>query len=426
MRVETEIYRAIARLAARNLGTLDEVIGVYARRSVAVGEVVLGRSDIDLHAVIAPPASLDSESALLSELARRFARMKRLAPCLGHLDVSTRRELDAWYREQPFQWYRDRAWLPLDGEEFERPRGGLHGSGKDRILWWFFWAALLLPKSFRAGDARTCCNLVLDMFDVYRLYVGSSDEPLSRAALVELWSESRPPGAERDSILRAYRRGFRGHRGAALVPLYRESLALHDALFAQTAARLEGSASGTLASRVPPRFTGRTYVLVDVESRRALDEALETMRRDETVWVLTEAGLKLYLLHRNPWEHRMLSAAGDGFELVPPPRSAFRQVMQRFLYREIPRHYGLCGDRRHIGPLYAQTRLYAAEQLVAADGPDLRRAYRRRYGGELLTDGSRQEYFRDRYPVVCRIIDEARSSLAGVGRRGAGPPLQPD
>jgi len=198
----TAVYRTLARLVARSLGSLDAVVGVYARRSVAAGEVVLGRSDTDLHVIVSPPPSLEAEGELLCHLAERFRALKRLVPCLGHFDVSTREELSRWYAEQPSQWYRDRAWLRLYGEEFERPRAELDGGARDGLLWWYFWAALLLPGSFRAGDARTCCNLVLDLFDVYRLYTGAPDEPRSRGELAELWYQWGPPSSERAAILR--------------------------------------------------------------------------------------------------------------------------------------------------------------------------------------------------------------------------------
>jgi predicted nucleotidyltransferase len=122
MTAQTAAYRAIAGVAARTLGRLEGVIGVYARRSVATGEVAFGRSDIDLHILIAPSSSAEAEGELLANLVARYNRMRRVAPVLGHAWVSTREDLERWYIEQPAEWYRDRAWLRLYGEEFERPR----------------------------------------------------------------------------------------------------------------------------------------------------------------------------------------------------------------------------------------------------------------------------------------------------------------
>jgi predicted nucleotidyltransferase len=410
MRIDTEIYRALARVVARRLGRAESVLSVYARRSVAAGAVVLGRSDIDLHVIVARPSTLEEEAELLLDLSERFRRIKAVVPVLGHFDVSTREELERWYREQPFHRFRDRGWLRLYGEAFERPRGAIDGPARSRVLWWYFWAAQQLPHNFRVGNARTCFNLVLDMFDAYRLFTGESGS-LSRAELVRAWFDSGPSTEDRAAIVRASGRGFRAHRGAALEPLYRESLALHGRLSARVRDRVAASASGTVASRVPPAFDARTYLLVDPASEDAVQRGLQAMRRDESVWLVTEEALQLYLFHRNPWECATLSAADGDLELAQPPEAAFEQAVRFSLYREIPRHYGMLGHVGHIGPLYSQARLYADESFVASAAGELQDAYRERYGTTLTTAGPRERYFRHEYPPVCRVIDELRERL---------------
>ena len=64
------VYRAIARVAGAALGSFEFVESVFVRRSVATGEVSLGRSDIDLtivkflvehfslHILLPPPYAL--------------------------------------------------------------------------------------------------------------------------------------------------------------------------------------------------------------------------------------------------------------------------------------------------------------------------------------------------------------------------------
>lgn len=405
----TAIYRALSRLVAGGLGGIDSVRSVHARRSVATGEVVFGRSDVDLHLIVAAPASTDAESELLCAIAARLRRLKLLVPCLGHVDVSTREELERWYAEQPYQWHRDRGWLCLYGEPFERPRRELDGAGRARMLWWFSWAGQLFARSFRAGDARTCCNLFLDMFDVVRLASGLSEEPLSRAGLLELWARTAPPSEGRSEILRAYGRGFRGHRGGALVPLYQETLGLQNQLADHVEARLEGSAMDTLTSRVAPTFVPRTYRVVDANDRREVAHALENATRADGVWVVTDAGLKLHLLYGNPWEYATLRSVDGALELSEPPPEAFAEAVSRRAYREYPRHFGLRAEHALLGPLYAQCRLYASDQFVASDAAALRDAYRDRYGTDLDTGGTRTEFFRSGYRAVCEIIDETRS-----------------
>lgn len=402
---ETGAYRAIARLVARSIGSHDAVLGIYTRRSVAAGDVVFGRSDIDLHALVAPLGSPEDEGAVLLELARRYVRLKRLVPCLGHFDVSMRDDLDRWYGEQPFQWYRDRAWLRLYGEEYVRPRLELDASARRRALWWYFWAVQLLPASFRAGNARTCFNLVLDMFDAYRLATEPVSEPLARPEVAELWFRSGPRSAERIAILRAHRRGFRGHRGESLEPLYRESFALHEALHDHVRPDALPVRTGRLRSRVPPMFAERTYLLVDPDDRPGIAEALGRLRGDPSACVITPAGIELSLLLRNPWEQAPLVAANPDLALAQPPAAAFRAAVEAIRYPEFPRHFGFAGDRRHVGPLYAQARLYADTGIVAPGAPELEEAYAARYGEPLRTDCTREQYFRSRYPALRRVID---------------------
>lgn len=405
MKAETSAYRTIARGVARWIGADDSVLGVYVRRSVASGEVAFGRSDIDFHAIVAPFGSPEAEGAHLLDLARRVARLRRAVPCLGHFDVSTRVELDRWYRGQPAQWYRDRGWLRLHGEEYERPRLSLDATARRRALWWYFWAAQLLPDSYRAGNARRCFNLVLDMFDAHRLLTGPSGVTLTRRELAELWFRSGSPSAERRRILRAHRSGFRDRRGETLEPLYRESLALHDALHPLVIASTPNVRSGRLESRVPPTFSRRSYLVVEAGDRDALASALADLRRDPSLWVLTAAGLELYLALRNPWEHAPLAAANPDRELVPPAPESFHEAIDCIAYPEIPRHFGFVAERRHVGPLYAQARLYRDEAVVAGGPDELARAYTERYGRMLRSDGTRSAYFSLQYPAIRRVVE---------------------
>jgi predicted nucleotidyltransferase len=106
--VDTRLYRCIAKIAAGQFGRFDPVLSVYTRRSVACGEVVLGRSDIDLHVLIKPFPDVYAEAKFLRDFAARYTALKRVLPCLGDCEVSTEAELESWYRSRPYTWYRDR------------------------------------------------------------------------------------------------------------------------------------------------------------------------------------------------------------------------------------------------------------------------------------------------------------------------------
>jgi hypothetical protein len=407
MTPQTAAYRAIARVAARTLGRLDGVIGVYARRSVATGEVAFGRSDIDLHILIAPSASAEAEGKLLANLVALYNRMRRLAPVLGHAWVSTRDDLERWYVEQPAEWYRDRAWLRLYGEEFERPRCPQDRPGDEVLLWWYGWAMGALLESFRVGNARRCWNLVLDLFDVYRLRTGLEDGVLDRHELFDLWWSSGKASPERTRIRGAWRRGLRASPGALLAAIYRESLSIHDLLF-EHVDQLEGRAAAMLESRVPPLFSGQRYLVTELSDRQGIDRGLALMREDKQVWLLNERGLKIYLAYRNPWEYAVLAATNPGLELAPPSREAFERSLRRALHREVPRTMGFMDEPARAGPQYSQRRLYADSGLVASSLAELRAAYTSRYGNELATNEPVRDYFLRSYPLLCEIIDELR------------------
>src|SRR5205823_13263811 len=151
----------------------------------------------------------------------------------------------------------------------------------------------------------------------YRLYARLADGPLTRAELAELWSASGW-----SSLERAHRRGLHGRKADVLESLFRECFVLHELLCREVSAAVDGAASGELESRVPPDFLPRTYLVVDPTAPAQVDAAIAAVRRERTVWPLTEAALKTYLSYRNPWEHAPLAARNPGLALVAPSPAA--------------------------------------------------------------------------------------------------------
>ncbi|MBI3801608.1 MAG: hypothetical protein HY268_32130 [Deltaproteobacteria bacterium] len=410
----TTIYRFIAWIAARQLGRLDPVLSVYVRRSVACSEVAFGRSDIDLHILIKPLPDIKVEAEVLRNLAVFYARLKRLFPCLGDCNVSTRAELESLYRNRPYTWYRDRGWLRVYGEEFVRPYGTLTtATAHDSLLWWFFWAWERLPGFFRAGNVRTCCNLFLDMVNVYGLYIGALHAPQRRAAVLQYWRTLCPPSQELEILTRSFSAGFLGRYRPLLPWLYTEGLKLCNALFLHVPHPLEGEGCGaTIHSQVPFSFAPRTYLLVDPLRAEQVTSALAAMQRDAQVFVTTEKALKLSFFHRNPWEYYTIKAHHQDFPCAPPPAGALQQVMHLSLHKEHPRSAGFSiggkTDRsRTIGPQYAQYRLYTEYGRVAASAEQLIQQYQRHYGAWPYKGvASRDEYFLHDYPVACRAIED--------------------
>lgn len=414
--VETKVYQYIARIAAKQLGKFDSVLGVYAKRSVASGEVVLGKSDIDLTILLAPCVDVHAEARGLKDLAARYALLKRLWPCLGDCEVGTRTELENWYRSPSYSWYwyRDRGWLRLHGEEFLRPRPSFNETeGRDSLLWWFFWAWERLPGFYRAGDVRTCCNLLLDMANAYYLYLGEFHTSKRRAEVLAQWLKDISPSRERDELRGGFQAGFRGNYRALQRWLYIESLKLGEALSLHATRTLAGKISDVeLPCQVPFSFSPRRYVLVDPLNRERVEAALETLRKKPEVFVTTEGALKLYLYHRNPWEYYSLTTCGQRFALSPPPDEVLRKTVRFSLHKIVPRRAGFSIGRRAdrsttIGLRYAQCQLYIEHGIIATNAPELVQQHQRHYGTWLHPESvSREVYFLRDYPRICRVIEE--------------------
>jgi len=418
--VETKLYQFIARIAARQLGRCEPVQSVYTRRSVACGEVILGRSDIDLHVLIEPLPDVHAEARFLRDFAARYAALKRVLPCLGDCEASTRVELESWYRSRPYTWYRDRGWVKLYGKEFKRPFAALtDGEERDSLLWWFFWAWERLPGFFRTGNVRICCNLFLDMVNAYGLYVGALHAAKRRAEVLQYWLALCPPSREAETFVRGFSAGFRGRYHPLLPWLYGESLKLCDVFSPHVARALEGTGGGTeLRCQAPFSFAPRTYLLVDPFREEHVAQALEAMRRSGEVFVTTEKALKLYLYHRNPWEYYTLQASNPQVSLSPPPEEALQQAVRFSLHKEVPRRAGFSPGKKTdrcaaIGRQYAQCRLYVEHGSVATSSEELVQQYRLRYGAwPYIGMASRDHYFLQDYPVVCQTIEEISQQSA--------------
>ncbi len=421
--VGTAAYRLVARAAASQLGRLGFVQGVHARRSLACGEISFGRSDIDLTVVIDPSESLDIEVERLRALVRRLDLLHLAVPMLGPAEVGTPAELEEWYRSPilPASPHRDRGWLRLWGKPFERPAiSGARDDERDGALPWFFWAWLTLTGDYRRGRVRTCCNMLLDMVNVYYLYTGAFRAPMRRVDIHAHWSRDSGPSREREQVGRALTGPTPRPAGPSLRWIYAESLRVADALYPHVGRRLDGSLPpGELRTRVPFAFKERVYVLVDPARREQVEAALDRMEREPNVVVATERLLKLYFYHRNPWEY--FTSADDAARngLQPPPEDALRRAIRYYLHRVVPRRIGQAIGTRvdrseTLGPQYAQGRLWLDQRFIAASREQLTSRYRVAYGAwPYQSTTSRDEYFRREYPLTCRAIDD----LAGCVRR---------
>ena len=420
-RLDAALYRGVAALAARALGGAGDVRGVYTRRSLACGEVTLGRSDIDLTLMVGPAPGPAAEGAALARLAARFAALRRVVPIVGTCEIGTRAELEDWYRApwSPASLCRDRGWLRLAGERFVPPAPASGEVGRTSHLRWLLWAWESLPRFLRAGDARTSANLLLDMVNAAYLYTGRLDAPTTRAALVARWEADGGAHARLRGRLAPILRGRRGTPEPALCrTIYAAALRLSDELAAAVTPLIGGRVGAAeLVTAVPFSFASRRYLLVDPADEAAVARALDVMANDPRALATSERALRLYWHHRNPWEYFARGAAAARASVARPPDAAMRAAVRYHLHRLVPRRLGLSIGRRNdrgatIGPRYAQVRLWAEHGVVAEDAADLTARYRTAYGvAPHATPRRRDAYFTALYPRLCAESDAIGARL---------------
>jgi hypothetical protein len=416
----TTVYRAVAMLVARRLGALEGVRGVYARRSVAAGEVALGQSDIDLTILTAPTAGLDAEAAALETLATRFASIRWLVRKLGTCEIGTRAELEEWYRTPwfPASAFRDRGWLRLHGEPFVPPPVVPPEAARSMHLRWMLWAWETLPRFHREGNARTCANLLLDIVNVGYLHAGSLDVPATRAELLERWRREEPNHRLPDRLRPALFGSRRVHDPALCRAIYTESARRCDAIAATVAPDAGGRIEEhDLTVAVPFSFAPRRYLVAEPAAGADFERALDVMEGDPRALATSERTLRLHWAHRNPWEYFTSLAASVRRTVGPPSAAALRAAVRYHLHRIVPRRLGLSIGRRvdrsrTLGPRYAQGRLWAEHAFVAADLGELTSRYRATFGAwpwdAAFTPAT---YWNDVYPRLCAEIDAITAAL---------------
>lgn len=424
MTLGNALYRALGRWVAARLGSLDFVRGVYARRSLAAGEVTAGRSDIDLTISIAAPGGLDEEQDRLRTLAHRIATLRRVLPILGPPEVATAEELVHWYRapEFPATRERDRGWLRLWGESVERPSGaGTAEEERIRNLPWLFWAWQELPDHFRRRRLRTCCNLLLDMVDVRDLCGGRTPRPRQRSEILAGWSEIST--SERIDVERAMGGRRVRDRDASLRWAYATALRVVDSLY-----ELVPSLGGTLSAaeietRPPFGYGSRTWLLVEPTDHAAVGAALDRVAREPQVRMTTARALAVQMRHRNPWEYFTIADPHGWGTLAQPSRSALVRAIRYYQHRIVPRRIGFAvgtGADRSItlGAQMAQARLWLDDGFVAAGREELVREWRRRYGAWPWRPVATPHAFFDReYAVTCELMEIVGAQLGDESER---------
>ena len=170
-------YRTAAYVTARLLGTSPAVQSVLVHRSVATGEVVFGRSDIDLVVVIRREASFDGEQ--LASLYRLVRRVRRVNPALSHIDVFEPDGIERLARTDTCLASTERRSLKLlCGKPATFPDLAVEPS--HALARFVLWAEWYFAIALQTRNRRNIRKIALEMWNDYALAEGLLAEPLLR------------------------------------------------------------------------------------------------------------------------------------------------------------------------------------------------------------------------------------------------------
>ena len=390
-------YLALATAAARYLGRCEIVESVYARRSLAAGEIAFGRSDIDLGIRLYDACAAPGDGERLIPLRRRMHRLARALPIVGEAEVFAASELEDWVRLEPVREAFDRAAILLHGRPFRIPPWTIRRD--DAAARFCFWFDRYLPAALAARHQRNLRKFALEMWATLAIIEGHfSEPPLSRQEMAAEWMrlQGRPAlphprasaGELRDTIFELVRRAHAVLRP----PLPRRS---HRASF-----RL----------RLPPMLGWRTIDIDPLTARAAPRPA------PAGGWMpVTPEAFDLYLHYVNPFAYDLLPAGVVDLGFERPPLERYLTALERWTHGHIARRPAFGSRSYGQGPRAIAYARHAARLLAAGappgaiDAEDL---------GELaIQDARRDAYFREWYAAAYAACAETRDLVRAVRAR---------
>jgi predicted nucleotidyltransferase len=297
-------YLAIARAIAHLLIRDPLVESVYARRGLAFGEVLFGRSDIDLTLVVRrlEPPALEAEATW--RLARTVGRLRRVLPLLGQCELATREELASWADLESYRGSIEaRSLLMLAGPELRLEQRPVRP--RDALLRALFWLETYLPMAASRHNTRNLRKIALEIW----------------AATLAARGEIPQPLVTKGEMLAAYR--AQPPEGLPPEPPGDETGALR--LCLELMARLRsGPPLERLATplvfpaRFPPSFDRRTFVVLPEPASPLPAEA-----RTGDLFVCTPEVLDAYVSNVDAFAHWALPEELLALGIRQPNREAF-------------------------------------------------------------------------------------------------------
>jgi len=371
-------YRLLARGVASVLASSEIVRTVYARRSVAAGEVSFGRSDIDLGIVIraAEPAWRDKEQLLL--LARLYHWLKITIPIVGECTVHDPQGLRLWSRIDPYRASIDRrAGLLLHGPPLEVAVTSVPERECARRL--IFWIEKFLPPVIRRRNKRNLRKIALEIWNAWACASGLVSEPLLTRREAAISMAAAGESLPEDSLAQCFHIAAQMHR-RLLLPLDHPHTALVQSML------------------LPPALRRRVLVVL---AHEACD--LPTEAFDPDSLICTPEALDLYVQFVNPFAFARLPEPVRNLGIRTPGRIEFADCCRRYTDRMMLRAPGFTKMDTTEPAQRAAAARFGLECLRAGefrDEPDLT---------PTTPPPSLSDYYRDIYPQLC-------ADMAGVWR----------
>lgn len=353
----------------------DSVQGVYLRRSTAVGEAILGQSDIDLAVIINNFESAQQELPLVRRLSNMYRLYKCLCPVLGELFIFNQEDLKYWFKNKPFRGELSKYWLRLYGK-FIYPEDVIIPK-EDIIAEFCFWLFDMLPKFYMKRDlfGRNTRHCVVALLEMYNAFF-TLEEP------------SRFPKPRKNDVL-DYLIGKDGKYGVLRKPLngvitnntqglkywiYKDALELAEKVFYYSDEFLRDTIKeGELNSKSPPAFIPTKYVFKDGLPERGVHNV--------RIIPTTTKALKLYLGYWNPWEYYSLRKLNPLLRLSEPSEQAMKRYFAKNINRHLVRYPLIMNkDYSYYRNILLQTRLLNHYNIICKDEEELMSKYELCYG----------------------------------------------
>ncbi len=382
----TAIYLKLARVAASVLGSADIVENVCVRRSVASGEVVFGRSDIDLSVLIR-----DAGGSLL-HLLNLFRALRCSIPILGECLIYDHPDTETWFETDTFRASIDRrASILLRGSAHPIPDLPVQPEQAARRC--AFWLDPYLATAWRGRNVRNLRKLAVEMWNAAATAEGRIAEPFVRRqdALACWRRDAAFPLHETSDARRLLATCFRiaaGLHRSMLPPLepLREPVVLRTAL--------------------PPSFNARTLVVIPEP-----DGELPSAASRSDSLLFTPEALHLYVEYVNAYASWALPAELETLG-IHPSFAAFERSC---------RFYGASFRTRGPGfdrtlPSTAVARMlvsrHAADSLARGERPQAPPA--KVVSAARAVSSSVSRYYREVYPGLAA---ECTALWSGLGCR---------